>query len=335
MEVSDSPMPVPRLLTVVVPLCNEDESLLPLKDEILAALGKLPEWKLQLIFVDDGSTDDSWSRIRAMASADLRIRGLRFRRNFGKAAALEAGFRIAAGEIVFTMDADLQDDPAEIPKFLAAIRAGKDLVSGYKRKRNDPWHKVYPSRVFNGAVSLMTGVKLHDHNCGFKAYRAGVVRDLRLYGELHRFVPVLAAAKGYKVGEIVVQHRTRKFGRSKFGARRFVKGFLDLLQVSFVTGFGYRPMHFFGSTALLAWFFAAGGLALFALGVILYWFGAMGDFYPLSILAITLALMLFGSQSLLAGYLAELVASQRKDDPYCIAELTPPPAPPGSADAVL
>ena len=184
-------------------------------------------------------------------------------------------------------------------------------------------------------MSLLTGVKLHDHNCGFKAYRAGVVRDLRLYGELHRFVPVLAAAKGYKVGEIVVQHRARKFGHSKFGVRRFVKGFLDLLQVSFVTGFGYRPMHFFGSTALLAWFLAAGGLALLAFAMILYWSNVMSGLYPASILAITLALMLFGSQALLAGYLAELVAAQRKDDPYCIAERTPTPAPPEGADAVL
>jgi len=333
MESSESP--VPGLLSVVVPLCNEEESLRALKDEILSALGMLPEWKLQLIFVDDGSTDDSWTRIRELAAGDSRIRGLRFRRNFGKAAALEAGFRIASGEIVFTMDADLQDDPAEIPKFLDAIRAGKDLVSGYKRKRNDPWHKVYPSRVFNGMVSLLTGVKLHDHNCGFKAYRAGVVRDLRLYGELHRFVPVLAAAKGYQVGEIVVLHRARKFGRSKFGARRFVKGFLDLLQVSFTTGFGYRPMHFFGGAALLAGFLAAGGIALFALAMILYWSNAMSGLYPMAILAVTLALILSGSQSLLAGYLAELAAAQRKDDPYSIAERTPQLASPGGADASL
>ena len=333
MESSDSP--VPGLLSVVVPLCNEEESLHPLTDEILAALGKLPDWKLQLIFVDDGSTDNSWSRIRALAAADAHIRGLRFRRNFGKAAALEAGFRIAAGEIVFTMDADLQDDPAEMPKFLAAIVAGKDLVSGYKRKRNDPWHKVYPSRVFNGAVSFLTGVKLHDHNCGFKAYRAAVIRDLRLYGELHRFVPVLAAAKGYKVGEIVVQHRARKFGHSKFGVRRFVKGFLDLLQVRFVTGFGYRPMHFFGGAALLAGMLAVGGLMLFAFVLILYWFNAVGELYPLAILVSTLAIALFGSQALLIGYLAELVTARRTDDPYGIAERTPPHAPPGGADAPL
>ena len=322
MDPSERPPPVPGLLSIVVPLCNEDESLTPLVGEILESVGKLPDWKLQLIFVDDGSTDDSWSKIRAFANGDPRIHGIRFRRNFGKAAALEAGFRAATGEIVFTMDADLQDDPREIPKFLDAIQAGKDLVSGYKQKRNDPWHKVYPSRVFNGVVSLLTGVKLHDHNCGFKAYRAGVVRDLRLYGELHRFVPVLAASKGYLVGEIVVQHRSRKFGQSKFGVRRFLKGFLDLLQVKFVTGFGYRPMHFFGTTAMLAWLFAAGGLCSFGFAMILYWADAMSALYPMLLFIATLTATLFGSQALLVGYMAELVTNQRRDDPYAIAERT-------------
>jgi len=322
MDPSERPPPVPGLLSIVVPLCNEDESLTPLVGEILESVGKLPDWKLQLIFVDDGSTDDSWSKIRAFANGDPRIHGIRFRRNFGKAAALEAGFRAATGEIVFTMDADLQDDPREIPKFLDAIQAGKDLVSGYKQKRNDPWHKVYPSRVFNGVVSLLTGVKLHDHNCGFKAYRAGVVRDLRLYGELHRFVPVLAASKGYQVGEIVVQHRSRKFGQSKFGVRRFLKGFLDLLQVKFVTGFGYRPMHFFGTTAMLAWLFAAGGLFAFGFAMILYWADAMSALYPMLLFIATLTATLFGSQALLVGYMAELVTNQRRDDPYAIAERT-------------
>lgn len=322
MDPSERPPPVPGLLSIVVPLCNEDESLTPLVGEILESVGKLPDWKFQLIFVDDGSTDDSWSKIRAFANGDPRIHGIRFRRNFGKAAALEAGFRAATGEIVFTMDADLQDDPREIPKFLDAIQAGKDLVSGYKQKRNDPWHKVYPSRVFNGVVSLLTGVKLHDHNCGFKAYRAGVVRDLRLYGELHRFVPVLAASKGYQVGEIVVQHRSRKFGQSKFGVRRFLKGFLDLLQVKFVTGFGYRPMHFFGTTAMLAWLLAAGGLFAFGFALILYWADAMSALYPMLLFTATLTATLFGSQALLAGYMAELVTNQRRDDPYAIAERT-------------
>jgi len=322
MEPTERLSPLPGLLSIVVPLCNEAESLAPLKAEILAAVGRLPEWKLQLIFVDDGSTDDSWNKIRELAGGDPRVYGIRFRRNFGKAAALEAGFRAATGEIVFTMDGDLQDDPNEIPKFLDAIRAGNDLVSGYKQKRNDPWHKVYPSRLFNGVVSFITGVKLHDHNCGFKAYRAGVILDLRLYGELHRFVPVLAAAKGYRVGEIVVKHRPRKFGKSKFGARRFLKGFLDLLQVKFVTDFGYRPMHFFGTAALLAGFAAVGGLFLFFLATILYWSNVMSALYPTLIFAISLAAMLLGSQALLSGYLAELITNQRRDDPFSIAERT-------------
>ena len=249
MDPSERPPPVPGLLSIVVPLCNESESLAPLKAEILASVGQLPEWKLQLIFVDDGSTDDSWNKIRELAVGDPRIHGIRFRRNFGKAAALEAGFRAATGEIVFTMDGDLQDDPNEISKFLDAIRAGNDLVSGYKQKRNDPWHKVYPSRLFNGVVSFITGVKLHDHNCGFKAYRAAVVREVKLYGELHRYIPVLAAAKGFAVGERVVNHRRRTFGKSKYGWRRFVKGFLDLWSVRLVTSFGWRPMHFLAAPA--------------------------------------------------------------------------------------
>ena len=322
MDPSERPPPVPGLLSIVVPLCNESESLAPLTAEILASVGQLPAWKLQLIFVDDGSTDDSWNKIRELAVGDPRIHGIRFRRNFGKAAALEAGFRAATGEIVFTMDGDLQDDPNEISKFLDAIRAGNDLVSGYKQKRNDPWHKVYPSRLFNGVVSFITGVKLHDHNCGFKAYRAGVVRDLRLYGELHRFVPVLAAARGYRVGEIVVKHRARKFGRSKFGTRRFLKGFLDLLQVKFVTDFGYRPMHFFGTAAMLAWFLAAGGLVAFFFAMVLYWSNVMSDTYPILLFATSLAAGLIGSQAMLSGYLAELVTNQRRDDPFAIAERT-------------
>ncbi len=329
MELPERPPPVPGLLSIVVPLCNEFESLATLKDEILASVGKLPEWRLELIFIDDGSRDGSWSRIRNLAASDPHIHGIRFRRNFGKSAALEAGFRAASGEIVVTMDGDLQDDPNELPKFLDAIRAGSDLVSGYKQNRKDPWHKVYPSRLFNGVVSVVTGVKLHDHNCGFKAYRAGVIRGLRLYGELHRFVPVLAAAKGYRIGEIVVNHRARKFGQSKFGWRRFLNGLLDLLQVKFVTSFGYRPMHFFGSVAFVVWLLAAGGLFLFVLGMILYWSNTMNGLYPTMLLLVTLTAVVIGSQSLLIGYLAELVTAQRHDDPYDISERTPA----GSADA--
>ncbi len=186
--------------------------------------------------------------------------GLRFRRNFGKAAALGAGFESAHGELVMTLDADLQDDPREIPRFLTAIATGLDVVSGWKRVRHDPWHKVFPSRVFNWLVSRLTGVSLHDHNCGMKCYRREVFREVRLYGELHRFVPVLAAARGFRVGEITIAHRPRRYGRSKYGVRRFVTGFLDLLTVKFLTGFGQRPQHLLGAVGLAS--FVLGGLVL-------------------------------------------------------------------------
>ncbi len=182
-------------------------------------------------------------RPAAIAARDPRVRGIRLRRNFGKAAALTAGFQAVRGTVVFTLDADLQDDPAEIPRFLAMLDQGLDVVSGWKRTRHDPWHKVYPSRVFNGLVSYLTGCHLHDHNCGFKAYRAEVLREVGIYGELHRFVPVLAHARGFRVGEIEVNHRARRFGSSKYGVSRFIKGLLDLLTVRFLTRFvALRPL---------------------------------------------------------------------------------------------
>ena len=210
-----------------------------------------------LVFVDDGSTDGSWAEIERLASQDPRVQGVRFRRNFGKAAALRAGFQAARGEIVFTLDADLQDDPHELPRFLEQMNTGLDVVSGWKQVRHDPWHKVGPSRVFNWLVGWLTGVRLHDHNCGFKCYRREIFDEIRLYGELHRFVPVLAAARGWRVGEIAVHHRPRKFGQSKYGVRRFVKGFLDLLTVYFLTGYSQRPQHLLGTVGLVS--FLAGG----------------------------------------------------------------------------
>ena len=234
--------------------------------------------------MDDGSTDGSWDVIAELARTHPNVRGVRFRRNFGKAAALVAGFDAARGDVIFTLDADLQDDPHEIPRFLEAMRSGKpvdgrrgprgaglDVVSGWKRVRHDPWHKVCPSRVFNGMVGLLTGVRLHDHNCGMKCYKAEIFREVRLYGELHRFVPVLAAARGFRVGEIEINHRPRQFGQSKYGVHRFVKGFLDLLTVKFLTGFGRRPQHLLGSVGLLC--FLLGGLGLVYLGVT--WFLAL------------------------------------------------------------
>ena len=254
------------------------------------------------------------------------MHGLRLRKNFGKAAALSAGFHAAGGELILTMDGDLQDDPAEIVSFLAAMQKGHDVVSGWKRTRHDPWHKVWASRLFNLLVSVLTGVRLHDHNCGMKCYRAEVCREIRLYGELHRFIPVLAAARGFKVGEIEIRHRPRRFGHSKYGMRRFVKGFLDLLTVKFLTGFGQRPQHLLGSIGLLS--FVAGGLGMIYLTItwlINVW--APDSYKPLHtrpLLIYSVAALLLGAQMVSIGFLAELITAyqSRDEDSYSIAEHT-------------
>src|SRR5216683_2228590 len=252
------------MISIVIPIYNEKESLEVLRDEI-DAVGRQANLELEILFVDDGSTDGSWEVIRQLSEKDQRVRGIRFRRNFGKAAALSAGFREIRGNPVVTLDGDLQDNPKEIPRLLAAMDQGVDVVSGWKRVRRDPWHKVGPSRVFNLLVSWLTGVWLHDHNCGMKCYRTPIFKEVRLYGELHRFIPVLAAARGYKVGEIEIDHRPRRFGHSKYGVHRFVKGFLDLLTVKFLTGFGQRPQHLLGTIGLVS--FAAGVLGMAYLSV--------------------------------------------------------------------
>ncbi len=246
------------MISVVIPVYNEKESLETLHRELSQVFEAHGE--AEFLFVDDGSRDGSWEVIERLAAQDSRVRGIRFRRNFGKAAALSAGFSVVRGEIVFTMDADLQDDPAEVPRFLEALGQNLDVVSGWKKTRHDPWHKVGPSRVFNWMVSRLTGCELHDHNCGFKVYRREVLDEVDLYGELHRFVPVLAHVRGFRVGEITVNHRARKFGSSKYGVSRLVKGFLDLLTVRFLTRFGQRPLHVLGVLGLL--FLALGALGL-------------------------------------------------------------------------
>jgi dolichol-phosphate mannosyltransferase len=312
-------------LTTVIPVYNEVESLEPLHAE-LAEVAAANQYDLEIVFVDDGSTDGSWKVVQRLAAADPRIRGIRFRRNFGKAAALMAGFRIASGDMVMTLDADLQDDPHEIPRFLKTLDEQQlDVVSGWKQVRHDPWHKVGPSRVFNGLVSWMTGVKLHDHNCGMKCYRREVLDEVQLYGELHRFVPVLAAARGFRVGEIAIQHRPRKFGYSKYGVRRFVKGFLDLLTVKFLTGFGQRPQHLLGTLGLI--FFAAGACELTYLS--LYWiYFKLRGIDPLlhqrPALIYSVGLLLLGGQFLSIGLLGELITwfQSRQTDAYSIAERT-------------
>jgi dolichol-phosphate mannosyltransferase len=314
------------VISIVIPVYNEHDSLLPLHEEI-AAVAQQANLAFEILFVDDGSTDGSWKVIAELARQHPWVHGIRFRRNFGKAAALSAGFRAARGEIILTLDADLQDDPAEIPRFLRALEeGGADVVSGWKRVRHDPWHKVGPSRVFNAMVSRLTGVKLHDHNCGMKCYRAEVFREVRLYGELHRFIPVLAAARGFRVGEIEINHRPRKFGRSKYGVRRFVKGFLDLLTVKFLTGFGQRPQHLLGSLGLVSFLLGNLGLIYLAVTWVINYFQP-GTFRPLHerpMLIYALAALLLGAQMMSIGFLAELITAyqSRDEDSYSIAERT-------------
>jgi glycosyltransferase involved in cell wall biosynthesis len=323
------------VISLVVPVYNEQDSLAALYAEIAATAGR-HALDLEVLFVDDGSRDGSWAVIADLAASHAEVRGIRFRRNFGKAAALSAGFHAARGDTVLTLDADLQDDPAEIPRFLDALAAGKDVVSGWKRRRLDPWHKVWPSRVFNRLVSWLTGVRLHDHNCGMKCYRAEVFREIRLYGELHRFIPVLAAARGFRVGEIEINHRPRRFGRSKYGVRRFLKGFLDLLTVKFLTGFGQRPQHVLGSIGLLS--FLAGAVGMAYLGVT--WVIRLWDasaFEPLHnrpLLIYSVAALLLGAQMISIGLIAEMITAYqgRDEDNYSIAEQTGQPAPPGLND---
>jgi dolichol-phosphate mannosyltransferase len=297
------------MLSVVIPLLNEAESLETLHAE-LAAVADAEGYDLEIIFVEDGSTDGSWAEVRRLIRLDRRIRGVRFRRNFGKAAALSAGFRTARGELIVTLDADLQDDPREIPRLLAAMEENCDVVSGWKKVRHDPWHKVVPSRVFNWLVSWLTGVYLHDHNCGLKCYRREVLAEVRLYGELHRFVPVLAAARGFRIGELAVSHRSRKHGHSKYGIRRFIKGFLDLLTVKFLTGFGQRPQHLLGGIGLVCFFLGTVGVT-YLTG---YWIverilGHDPELHNRPALIYSIGAILFGAQLMSIGFLAELITA--------------------------
>jgi dolichol-phosphate mannosyltransferase len=327
------------MITAVIPLFNERESLELLHAEIVETAGK-HALDVEILFVDDGSTDGSWLAIAEMARKDVRVRGIRLRRNFGKAAALSAGFRSARGDVIVTLDADLQDDPREIPRFLIALENGLEVVSGWKRVRHDPRHKVWPSRLFNFAVSWLTGVRLHDHNCGMKCYRAAIFREVRLYGELHRFIPVLAAARGYRVGEIEINHRPRRFGKSKYGVRRFLKGFLDLMTVKFLTGFGQRPQHLLGTVGLLSFLLGFLGLAYLGVTWIINFAYAENErpFQPLHqrpLMTYALAALLLGAQLMSIGFLAELfIAYQGRDeDSYSIAEETTA-APPRPSEGV-
>jgi glycosyltransferase involved in cell wall biosynthesis len=312
------------MISIIIPAYDEEESLAILYREI-EEVARKQSLDIEVLFIDDGSRDQSWAVICKLAKEHGSVRGVRLRRNFGKAAALSAGLEAARGALILTMDADLQDDPHEIPAFLAQINMGFDVVSGWKRVRHDPWHKVLPSWVFNFMVSWLTGVYLHDHNCGMKCCQANVFREIRLYGELHRFIPVLAASRGFKVGELVIQHRRRAFGRSKYGFRRFAKGFLDLLTVKFLTGFGERPSHALGGAGLFCFALGFAGMAYLGGTWIVNAFSP-GAFLPLHerpLLLYSVAALLMGAQMMSMGFLAEMVtAYQGRADTFSIAERT-------------
>ncbi len=314
------------MLSIIIPVFNEAESLRELHGEI-DRVCSARQFEAEIIIVDDGSNDGAWEIIRDLAAHDSRVQGIRFRRNFGKAAALSAGFAAARGDLLCTMDADLQDDPAEIPAFLEKIAAGDDVVNGWKKERHDPWHKVFPSRVFNRMVSGLTGLNLHDHNCGLKCFRREVAAEIRLYGELHRFIPVLAYARGFKVAELEIRHRPRQYGVSKYGVRRFLRGFLDLLTVKFLTGFGHRPQHMLGAMGLFFFLVGGGGLAYLAFVWLLTNLPPYQDYGPIGsrpLLAYSVAALLLGGQLLSLGFLGELLVALtgRDADTYSVAERT-------------
>lgn len=309
-------------ISIIIPLLNENDSLVELHQWITQELrDTVPAF--EVIFIDDGSTDGSWQTIEKIAQKFPNVRGIRFQQNFGKSQALHAGFAIADGKIVFTMDADLQDSPAEIPNMYTRMMEEQwDLLSGWKKKRYDSvLFKNIPSKLFNWAARKNSGIALHDFNCGLKAYRQEVIKNIEVYGEMHRYIPVIAAHKGYrKIGEQVVVHQARKYGHTKFGMNRFINGFLDLVTLSFLHKFGKRPMHFFGFWGTLM--FVIGFLSAGILGIDKLYFHTDGrliaerpEFY------IALTTMILGSQFFVAGFLGELLVGQQKNNlRYTIAK---------------
>lgn len=290
-------------ISFVIPIMNEEATIEELVERILdnVPIGA----RIEIILIDDGSTDQSWAVIQAMADLHTDIVcGYRFRSNRGKAAGLRTGFAAAKGEIVFTMDADLQDDPKEIHRFIKKIEEGYDLVSGWKAVRHDPWHKVLPSRIFNRMLSRFSRVKLHDHNCGFKCYRRAVVKSVHLFGELHRMVPSLAGMQGYKVAEIVVEHHARQFGKSKYGVERFIRGFSDMLTIGFLRVYRERPSHFTNACA------GAYGSVAFLLIVVGSFLG-IGSTLGVGCIIAALALAGMGGACVIAGLLSELMIRQQ------------------------
>lgn len=299
-------------LSFIIPAKNEQDSIGILYSEIVENVQKLKR-TFEIIFVDDGSIDQTIDVMRKLHQQDKRVNVLRLRGNFGKSVALQVGFNQAKGDIVFTLDADLQDNPNEIPRFLEEINKGYDLVSGWKKERHDPsLGKVLPSRIINYLVRELTGVKIHDTNCGFKAYRRDVIENLNLYGELYRYIPIIAAKQNYKVGEIIIEHRVRKYGKSKFGWKRGIKGVLDLLTIIFLTGYGSRPGHFFGTLGLVSFFL--GFIIGLYISYLRFTTGSIQYRQPLLFLGILL--MLIGVQFVSTGLLAEMIISGKPRNNY-------------------
>lgn len=308
--------PATPYLSVVVPLLDEEDSLKELYQQIVHSADSLGK-PFEIVFIDDGSTDNSFGVLQELHAADPRVKAVRFRRNFGKSAALSVGFHEAQGDIVITMDADLQDDPAEIPSLIETLDNGYDLVSGWKQRRHDPLSKTIPSRLANSVTAMMTGIPIHDMNCGLKAYRRDVVKNINVYGELHRYIPALAHWAGFRVGEKVVQHHPRKYGHTKFGISRLSRGFLDLLTVLFTTRYIRRPLHLFG-----VW-----GLISFMIGVLIdgylsvEWFLGRTSLSNRPLFLVGFLFIIIGAQFVSFGLLGEMINRQQQDETtYSIKE---------------
>ncbi|MES2380998.1 MAG: glycosyltransferase family 2 protein [Bacteroidota bacterium] len=304
-------------ISVVIPFLNEEESL----PELLAWIERVMlanQFSYEIILVDDGSTDNSWAVVEQHAQINTNIKGIKFRRNYGKSAALNVAFHKAVGTVVITMDADMQDSPDEIPElYRMIVEENYDLVSGWKKKRYDPISKTIPTKIFNWATQRMSGIKLNDFNCGLKSYKLEVVKAIEVYNEMHRYIPVLAKWNGYrKIGEKVVEHRARKYGTTKFGLERFINGFLDLLTIFFVSKFGKKPMHFFGVLGTLSFLFGFGVTAFLVFQKIYYaiqnWpYGRNITDQPLFYIALVAAII--GVQLFLAGFIGELISRNSSD----------------------
>lgn len=304
-----------KMITIVIPLYNEEESIVELSIALKKVLESLRA-NYEVIFIDDGSTDNSFNKIKEVNKVNTRFKCIKFKRNYGKSAALHEGFKAAKGDYIITMDADLQDDPDEIPALIEKINAGYDLVSGWKKVRHDPFIKKFSSKFFNYVTSVMVGLRLHDYNCGLKAYVKDVVKNVKVYGEMHRYIPALAHLSGFKVTEIPVTHHERKYGKTKFGLSRFVNGFFDLATVLFTTKYIKRPLHFFGFVGTLS-FFAGFGILLF-LTIMKFAESVPISGRPLFFVGILFTIV--GAQFFSLGLIAEMITKNSNNDDNIIID---------------